>query len=57
MRLISGLLAVIAVFPTPASSYALDDHLACAETAHYFVARLVEVHSIKPHQCGLSPIQ
>jgi hypothetical protein len=47
MRLISGLLAIIAVFPTPASSYALDDQLACAETAHDFVVRLVEAHSIK----------
>ncbi|MFM0005083.1 hypothetical protein PQR57_29240 [Paraburkholderia dipogonis] len=55
MRLISGLLAVIAVFPTPASSYALDDHLACAETAHDFVARLVEVHSIKTPPMRVEP--
>lgn len=47
MRLISGLLAVIAVFPISAFSFPLDDQLACAETAHDFVSRLVEAHSIE----------
>ena len=55
MRLISGLLAVIAVFPTPASSYALDDQLACAETAHDFVVHLVEAHSIKTPPMRIEP--
>jgi hypothetical protein len=55
MRLISGILAVIAVFPTPASSHALDEHLACAETAHDFVAHLVEGHSIKTPPMRVEP--
>ncbi|WP_075643778.1 hypothetical protein [Paraburkholderia monticola] len=46
MRLLSWLLAVIAIFPTSASSFALDDQLMCAETAHDFVGGLVEAHSI-----------
>ncbi|CAB3809249.1 hypothetical protein LMG28614_06992 [Paraburkholderia ultramafica] len=55
MRLICGILAVIAVFPMPASSHALDDHLACTETAHDFVAPLVEAHSIKTPPMRVEP--
>ncbi|MGF6262789.1 hypothetical protein OKW49_003717 [Paraburkholderia youngii] len=47
MRFISGLLAVIAVFPSSAFSFALDDQLACTQTAHDFVAHLVDAHSIQ----------
>ncbi|OLL28010.1 hypothetical protein BTH42_29940 [Burkholderia sp. SRS-W-2-2016] len=47
MRLISGILAVLAVFPSAAWSVTLDDQLACSETAHDFVSQLVDAHSIK----------
>lgn len=55
MRLIFGILAIVAAFPVPASSHALDDQLACAETAHDFVAGLVETHSIKTPAMRVEP--
>ncbi|MGF6609276.1 hypothetical protein [Paraburkholderia sp. WSM4175] len=46
MRIILGLLAIVAIFPAPAFSHALDNHLTCGETAHDFVTSLVDTQSI-----------
>jgi hypothetical protein len=47
MRIICGILAVAAVFPTPGWSVTLDEQLTCSETAHDFVIQLADEHSIQ----------
>lgn len=55
MRLIFGLLAMIAIIPAPAFSQALDAHLACGETAHDFVTGLVDTQSIQTPAMRVEP--
>jgi hypothetical protein len=55
MRLILVLLALIAIFPAPAFSHALDPSLACDETAHDFVTGLVDAQSIETPPMRVEP--
>lgn len=55
MRLILGLLATLAIFPAPAFSRALDNYLACDESAHDFVTGLVDAKSIETPAMRVEP--
>jgi hypothetical protein len=55
MRSLLRLLAIVAIFPAPAFSQALDSQLTCSETAHDFVTGLVEDQSIETPAMRVEP--
>lgn len=55
MRLNFTLLAILAIVPASAFCQTLDSHLSCAETAHDFVADLVDTQSIEVPPMRIEP--